>query len=118
MLDKINEFLSEPLAKQVLYFDEMLTPKLIRLAYWLCLLAILWTGLGQMFAGGFSSFLEGIVFIVMGTILARVGAELVILLFKLNENMEKVAENTAASLKPVTAPRTRKKTSKKVSKKA
>ena len=120
MLDKINEFLEEPIAQKVLFFNEMLTPSLIRLAYWLCLLAVLWTGLGQMFAGGFSSFLEGIVFIVTGAILARVGAELIILFFKLNENMEQVAANTKSDTKParVANKKVAKKTGKKVIKKS
>jgi putative Mn2+ efflux pump MntP len=114
MLDKVNEFLEQPLAQKVLFFNEMLTPSLIRAAYWLCLLAILWTGLGQMFAGGFSNFLEGIVYIVTGAILARVGAELIILFFKLNENMEQVASNTKAAPARITQKKTTKKTSKKI----
>ena len=97
MLDKIEEFLAEPLAQKLLFFNEMLTPKVIRLAYWLCLLVILWTGLGHMFSGGFSSFLEGIAYIATGAILARMAAELVILLFKLNENIEKVVDNTKST---------------------
>jgi putative Mn2+ efflux pump MntP len=117
MLDKVNEFLEQPLAQKVLFFNEMLTPSLIRVAYWLCLLAILWAGLGQMFAGGFAHFLEGIVFIVTGAILARVGAELIILFFKLNENMEQVAQNTQATSPTIASKKTAKKVSKKVSKK-
>ena len=113
MIDKINEFLAEPLAQKVLFFNEMLTPQIIRLAYWLCLLAIIWTGLGKMFSGGFPSFLEGIVFIAMASILARVGAELIILFFKLNESMEQVANNT----NPPVVKTVNKKVSKKVSKK-
>ena len=115
MVDKINEFLAEPLAQKVLFFNEMLTPSLIRLAYWLCLLAVLWTGLGHMFSGGFSNFLEGIAYVATGAILARVAAELVILLFKLNEHMEQVAENT---MTPAPKPKTTvKTTSSKVAKK-
>ena len=119
MVDKINEFLNEPMAQKVLFFNEMLTPSLIRLAYWLCLLAVVWTGLGYMFAGGFASFIEGIAFIATGAILARVGAELVILLFKLNENMEQVTKNTqAVPAAKAVAKKTAKKVSKKVTKKA
>ena len=116
MVDKIDEFLAEPLAQKALFFNEMLTPSLIRLAYWLCLLAVLWTGLERMFSGGFFNFLEGIAYIATGAILARVLAELVILLFKLNENMEQVAENTKAAVKS-TAKTPSKTTAKKVSKK-
>jgi len=120
MNDKINEFLAEPLAQKVLFFNDMLTPSLIRIAYWLCLLAVVWTGLGHMFSGGFWAFIEGIAYIATGAILARVGAELIILLFKLNENMETVAANTKPAAKSSTAriSKSSKKTSKKVSKKA
>jgi len=107
MIDKVNEFLAKPIAQKWLFFNEMLTPGIIRIAYWLCLLAVLWAGLGRIFSGSFGSFFEGIIFIVIGGILARMGAELVILLFKLNENIEKVVKNTR---KPV---RARKKVTKK-----
>ncbi|MFT5611439.1 MAG: hypothetical protein ACI9WC_000555 [Arenicella sp.] len=116
MNDKINELLAEPLAQKVFFFKEMLTPSLIRLAYWLCLVGVAWNGLGHMFSGGFFHFIEGIAFIATGAILARVVAELVILLFKLNENMEMVANNTKAGSLRIT--KTSKKATKKVSKKA
>ena len=118
MNDKINEYLAEPLAQKVLFFNEMLTPSLIRIAYWLCLVGVAWNGLGHMFSGGFSNFVEGIAFIATGAILARVAAELVILLFKLNENMEKVASNTNVKTESARITKTTKKVSKKVSKKA
>ena len=118
MNDKVNEFLAEPLAQKVLFFNEMLTPSLIRVAYWLCLVGVAWNGLAHMFSGGFSNFIEGIAFIATGAILARVAAELVILLFKLNENMEKVASNTEAKAESARITKTTKKATKKVSKKA
>ncbi len=94
MRDKIDEFLQEPLAQKFLFFNEMLTPSLVRLAYWLCLLAIAWTGLGHMFSGGFGHFVEGIVYMATGAILARIVAELIMVLFKLHEKMDEVAANT------------------------
>lgn len=110
MIEKIKEFINGPVGQRVLFFDELLTPSLIRLAYWLCLLSVLWTGLGKMFSGGLSGFLEGIVFTIVGSLLARVGAEVIILLFKVNENIEIVANNS----KPATVKR---KAAKKVTKK-
>lgn len=119
MLDeKANEMIKDPLARKILLFEEMLTPQVIQLAYWLCLIAVVWNGLGHAFSGGFGNFLEGLVGIVAGAILARVGAELVMQLFKLNERMAQVVENTKPAPKPVTKKRTTKKTSKKVTKKA
>ena len=129
MIDKINEIIAKPWAQQALFFNEMLTPSLIRLAYWLCLVAVLGTGLDRMFSNGLSGFIGGIVFIAVGAILARVGAELIILFFKINENMETVANNSqsAAANNRSTAANNQsaapvkkvaKKTSKKVTKKA
>ncbi len=118
MLDKINDFLAEPLPRRILFFDEMLTPSLIRTAYWLGLLAVVWTGLGHLFSNGFLGIFEGLIYIAIGVIVLRVIAELVMLLFKLNENMEAVAQNTSAPKASTAVKKTSKKTSKKVAKKA
>ena len=127
MLDKIDAFVRDPLAQKLLFFNEMLTPSLVRLAYWLCLLAVAWNGLGHMFSGGFGHFLGGIAYIVTGAILVRIAAELIMVLFKLNENMGIVAENTKTPPPPPpeldkpkrkTAKKTGKKVTKKVNKKA
>lgn len=123
MLDKINEFIAEPLPRKILFFDEMLTPSLIRLAYWLGLLAVVWTGLGKLFSHGFFGIFEAVVFVAIGVIGLRVLAEIIMLFFKLNENMETVAKNSeaekasAAAAKPRSSKKVAKKTAKKVSKK-
>jgi len=125
MLDKINEFINEPLPRKILFFDEMLTPSLIRLAYWLGILAVVWTGLGKLFSNGVFGLFEAVVFIAIGVIGLRVLAEIIMLFFKLHENMEEVAKNSALSVaqtksepvKKKTVRKTAKKTSKKVTKK-
>lgn len=115
MLDKISDFIAQPIPQQVLFFDEMLTPKLIRLAYWLCLFLVVTTGLGYMFSNGFSGFIGGLVYTIAGVILARVAAELIILFFQINENIETVAKNSRPSKATKTTTRKR---SKKTTKKA
>jgi len=95
MLDKLTEFIAEPLPRKILFFDDMLTPSLIRVVYWLGLLSVVWTGLGRMFSNGFFGFFEGIVYIVIGVIVLRVISELVMLLFKINENVEILASGTS-----------------------
>lgn len=133
MLDQIKQFLAGPLPRKILFFDEMLTPSLIRTAYWLGLISLVWTGLGHIFTNGFWGIFEGFIYIAMGVIVLRVIAELVMLLFKLNDNMQEVALNTkvgtknantvarkAKSTSPVktkTAKKVAKKVSKKVTKK-
>ena len=110
MLDKIKEFTAEPLPRKILFFDEMLTPNLIRVVYWLGLLAVAWTGIGHMFSNGFFGFFEGLVYIAMLAIGLRVAAELVMLLFKINENMEAVAANTSKQATKKVAKKVTKKT--------
>ncbi len=112
MFEKLNNFIAQPLPRKILFFDEMLTPQLIRLAYWLGLLAVAWVALGNIFTNGFFGFFETIVQFVIGVIAVRVGAELVMVLFKLHENSSAIVENTAG------AKSTTKKTTKKVTKKA
>lgn len=101
MLNKISEFVAEPLPRRILFFDDLLTPSLIRALYWLGLLSVAWSGLGKMFSDGFFGFFEGIVYIVIGVIVLRVASELVMLLFKINENLEVMAGEVPAQSKTV-----------------
>ncbi len=93
MFDKLNDFLNEPLPRRILFFHDMLTPSLIRTLYWIGLLAVIWTGLGHFFTNGFFGLFEAVVYVVGGVIALRVLAELVMLLFKINENLEAIANN-------------------------
>jgi hypothetical protein len=95
MSDNINDFLAEPLPRKVLFFDSMLTPKLISPLYWLGLLALAWNCIGYFFSNGFFGMFEAVVIFVVSAIALRVIAELAMLLFKINENLAKVAKNTA-----------------------
>ena len=82
--------------KDLLFFDDMITPKIITVIYWLLLLAVVIGGLGSMFTGyggfSFGSFFKGIFMIVFGAIGVRIWSELLIVLFKINENMQKLAD--------------------------
>ena len=78
--------------RDVLFFDSMLTPKIITLVYWLLLGGALVSGLGTMFTGGFGSFLMGLFVMVAGAVGARIWCELLIVLFKIHENIKKVAD--------------------------
>ncbi len=80
----------------VLYFDKMLTPKIITLVYWLLLFVAVFSGLGSMFGGheGFTAgnFLMGLVYAVGGAIAARIWCELLIVLFKMNEALQELRQ--------------------------
>ena len=117
MVDQIKEFLAGPIPRKILYFDEMLTPSLIRTAYWLGLIAVVYTGVAHLTSNGFLGIFEAVIYVVTGVIVLRVLAELVMLLFKLQDSMQQVASNTKSS-KPTTSKKVAKKSTKKVAKKA
>jgi hypothetical protein len=84
--------------RDVLFFDAMLTPKVVTLVYWLLLITAVIAGLGSMFYMGFQymsfgTFVRGLAITVGGAIGARIWCELVIVLFKLNENVQRIANS-------------------------
>ena len=74
--------------RTLFFFDTMLTPIIIVVVYWLGLLSILITGLSLIFGG---SFLQGLATLVGGIIAVRIWCELLIVVFKINENLQKLA---------------------------
>ena len=80
--------------KNLFYLDEMITPKIITLIYWILLIAAVVTGIGSMFYGfggfTFGRFLLGIIYIVLGALGARIWCELLIVLFKMNEALQDI----------------------------
>ena len=75
--------------KDMFVFDAMLTPKIITFVYWLFLALSVISGLTTMFSG---SVLMGLGIIVGGSILSRIYCELMIVLFKIHENIKKLAD--------------------------
>lgn len=77
--------------KNILFFDNMLTPKIITVVYWVLLLAAILNGVDTMFGGyGFTvgQFLLGCFYAVGGAVAARIWCELLIVLFKINEALQ------------------------------
>jgi hypothetical protein len=82
--------------RNVLYFDAMLTPKVITIVYWLLLVACVIAGLGSLLYTGFQymslgAFVRAVGITLGGAIAARIWCELMIVLFKLNENVQRLA---------------------------
>ncbi len=75
------------LMKGILFFDNMLTPKIITFIYWLFLSGAVFGGLGSMFSG---NIIMGFVYLVFGTVAARIWCELMIVLFKMNEALQEI----------------------------
>lgn len=84
--------------KDFLFFDKMITPKIITFVYWFILFFAVLAGLNTMFKGyegiTFEKFLLGLLVIVGVGVGARIYAELLIVLFKINENTKKIADKS------------------------
>lgn len=81
--------------RNVLYFDAMLTPKVITVVYWLLLVGCVIAGLGSLIYTGFQymtfgGFMRAVGITLGGAIAARIWCELMIVLFKLNENVQRL----------------------------
>lgn len=77
--------------KDVLYFDNMLTPKLITFLYWLLLVVAVVSGFGAWFSGYggfFQRLITGLGIMIGGALGARIWCELLIVLFKMNEALQ------------------------------
>lgn len=82
------------IAKEVLFFNSMLTPKIITVIYWIMLLGSLIWGLSSMFGGyggfSFEKFIMGLVYVMGGAVASRIWCELMIVLFKMNEALQEM----------------------------
>jgi hypothetical protein len=87
-LDKMNNH-------YIFYLDEMVTPKLITLFYWILLFAFITKGLGDIFLEG--DFWRGLVWVVGGSLASRVACELVVVLFRINENLGEINDKTSGT---------------------
>jgi len=86
--------------KDLLYFESMITPKIITFLYWLMLVGALLFGLFTIFSGfsmmrfsffgGLGTVFGGLLSIALGALLARVYCELMIVLFKMNEALQEL----------------------------
>lgn len=77
--------------KDIFFFDSMLTPKIITFVYWLMLLGSLISGLSAMFTQYGGGIFSGLGIIIGGAIGSRIWCELLIVLFKIHENLQKIA---------------------------
>lgn len=84
--------------KEILFFNTMVTPKIITFVYWLMLFFSVASGLGAMFSGyggiSFGKLLMGLGVIIGGAVGSRIWCELMIVLFKIHENLKTIADRT------------------------
>jgi len=72
-----------------LNFDRLITPTIIKILYWLGIAGAVIAG---MFAIAFGDGLQGLLMILIGPIVVRVYCELLIILFRIHENLVGVRE--------------------------
>ncbi|MFP4661125.1 MAG: DUF4282 domain-containing protein [Halanaerobiales bacterium] len=82
-------------------FDKMITPSIIKILFWIGLgasviggLIMLIGGIAARYGGGIQV-LSGLLIIVFGPLFTRVYCELLILFFKINENITEINEKVS-----------------------
>jgi len=87
--------------RSIFFFNAMLTPKVITFVYWILLVVVVISGFAMMVGYGmygfsFGSFMKGISMIVIGSALVRIWCELLIVLFKINDNVQRIADSKSS----------------------
>jgi hypothetical protein len=78
-------------------FDKMITPAIIKVLFWIGMAIVVVIGLSGVAAGIFTPYgggrtaLTGLLTLVVGPIVVRVYCELLIVIFKMHEALEKIA---------------------------
>ena len=80
--------------KDLLFFEKMVTPKVINVVYWFMLASAIFSALAMMFSQYGGGFLPGLFILISGVVGARIFCELLIVLFKINENLQKMADKS------------------------
>ena len=74
-----------------LMFRKMVTPILIQIVFWVAVIGAILTGLYYLVS---AEYLMGLAIIILGPLVARVYAEMLILIFKINEAVTEIKNNT------------------------
>jgi hypothetical protein len=77
-----------------LRFETMITPILIQIIFWIAVVVAVIIGVIIISDRSGPSILGGISLIVFGPILARIYAEIMIVLFKINDHLRQIQHNT------------------------
>lgn len=87
--------------KDFLKLDTMITPKIITIIYWFGLVGVSLTSMSMLFGIGRYAytnfgmrFLMAIFVIIFGLVIVRVYSELLIVIFKIHDNLKKIADKS------------------------
>lgn len=76
---------------KLLSFDSMITPSIIKVIYFILIALSILGGIGLLLQGGVSTVL-GLVYIVLGPLVVRIYCELLIVAFKILQNLKEINE--------------------------
>ena len=82
--------------KNVLFFERMLTPKIITFVYWVSLLGCVigaFIVMGMSSRSGFGGPLPGLLILIVGPVGVRIWCELLIVLFKINDHLRDLRDD-------------------------
>lgn len=85
--DKVKNLVSGNIAKDILFLDKMLTPKIITFVYWILLVILIIGGIVGMVKG---QIIQSIFAILLGAVFIRIWCELFIVFFKMNEALQEI----------------------------
>jgi hypothetical protein len=76
-----------------LTFDEMVTPAIILIVYWIVNILIVIGALSTLFSG-FWGFIAGVIGAAVGLILWRVACEMMLVVFRIHAQLADIVQNT------------------------
>ncbi len=85
-------------------WDRFITPTVVKILYWIAMVVVVIAGIVTFFTGfskGFVFVIQGLAMIVLGPIVVRIYAELILLGFRIYETMLEIRDKGAA---PPTVP--------------
>ncbi len=88
--------------ENIFNFKVMITPKIITLVYWISIIAI--TVIALLVTAGGENPLIGVIILFAGLIFIRIWCELLIVLFKINENLQTLVNYQALSFQQTSQP--------------
>ena len=74
--------------KDILTFKTMITPLVVQVFFWIGIVFTVLGGLAAIFGG---EFFYGLAIILIGPLLVRIYAELILVIFKINEGVQNLA---------------------------
>lgn len=83
----------------LLTLNQMLTPKIVTVLYWIGIIAVIISAIGTLFGAGYSAYagfgtrlFTAIMILIFGGLGVRIYSELLIVIFKIHENLKKIAD--------------------------